>query len=325
MEAALRSLESIKREQIIGRGGVSFKDFRRTLKPHYAIVWRDLLAGHIALAIIAIAMAYVETAALGWKLLVGAVGTILFGYVHAYIQLFFHEASHYNIAKNRKWNEMLANIFIGALVGQDIRKYRPIHMMHHRYLGTPQDSERSYFDALTLKFIIESLTGIRVLKVLMNRKKIMEEKPAAGEKESYFNYQALIGAALNGAIIAGAAWFGYWVLAASWLLGLAIVFPFFGAVRQVLEHRDENAHISTDFTKVPHGEVNRMFGTGIVASTLGGAGFNRHLLHHWEPQISYTNLREVEEFLAESNVADIVRSHNATYLRVFWRLLHAPM
>lgn len=103
------------------------------------------------------------------------------------------------------------------------------------------------------------------------------------------------------------------------------MFPFFGAVRQILEHRDEAARISTDITKVSHGEVNRMFGAGVVASTLGGAGFNRHLLHHWAPQISYSNLREVECFLAGSNVANIVRAHDATYFRVFWKLLHAPM
>ena len=35
-------------------------------------------------------------------------------------------------------------------------------------------------------------------------------------------------------------------------------------------------------------------GDGPLASTLGGAGFNRHLLHHWEPKISYTRFRELE-------------------------------
>jgi len=33
---------------------------------------------------------------------------------------------------------------------------------------------------------------------------------------------------------------------------------------------------------------DRLFGDDFFSCTFGGAGFNRHLLHHWEPQISYT-------------------------------------
>ena len=88
-----------------------------------------------------------------------------------------------------------------------------------------------------------------------------------------------------------------------------------------MEHRDENAPSDRDFTKFAHGKVNRMFGSGPVASTLGGAGFNRHLLHHWEPQISYTNLAEVEWFLNDTNVAPVLARHQTSYFRTFFQLL----
>ena len=74
--------------------------------------------------------------------------------------------------------------------------------------------------------------------------------------------------------------------------------PFFVSLRQTLEHRDEDAHPGSDYTRVDHGgDANRLFGDGPVANTLGSAGFNRHALHHWEPQVSLHRLRELERYL----------------------------
>lgn len=149
-------------------------------------MWRDLFCGHLGLLLVAAALLSLQHVELWLNVAAGVLGALLFGYIHADIQLFLHEAAHYNIAKNRKTNDLLANIFIGALAGQDIRKHRPIHMMHHRYLGTTQDSERSYFDALKPRFIAESLTGIRALKVRLNHNKLLAEKPDAdGKQQSY--------------------------------------------------------------------------------------------------------------------------------------------
>lgn len=76
-----------------------------------------------------------------------------------------------------------------------------------------------------------------------------------------------------------------------------------------------------DYSTQPHGAVNRLFGDGPLASTLGGAGFNRHLLHHWEPQISYTRLRELEVYLLRTDAAEGVRMRQSTYLETFWALV----
>jgi hypothetical protein len=90
-----------------------------------------------------------------------------------------------------------------------------------------------------------------------------------------------------------------------------------------LEHRDENARRDVDYAHTPHGAINRLFGDGPLASTLGGAGFNRHLIHHWEPQISYTRLREVEQFLMETPAAEDLRHRQTTYVRTFARLFRS--
>jgi hypothetical protein len=58
-----------------------------------------------------------------------------------------------------------------------------------------------------------------------------------------------------------------------------------------------------------------------VANTLGSAGFNRHALHHWEPNLSYTRLQDVERYLLRTPVAPAVRSRQTTYWDTFLRLL----
>jgi len=324
MQAELQELEDLKRSQIENSFGVFYLEFKKTLSPKYVVVWRDILLGYAALTITAAGTIYADHHfAKSWMPPTIIIASFLFGYIHQYIQLFLHEAAHHNIAKDRKKNDLLANIFIGSLVGQNIKFYRPIHLLHHRNLGTPEDTEHSYFDALTLRFILESLTGIRVIKVLTNREKTLRSRPNPSDDiptNSTFGLQFLVGAVINGTIVLTAAALGYWSLVIAWVIGLIIVFPFFGSVRQLLEHRSEKALSSNDYSKVPHGQTNRMFGSGIIASTLGAAGFNRHLLHHWEMQISYTRLREVECFMLDTPAAPIITSRYTSYFRTFANL-----
>jgi hypothetical protein len=62
----------------------------------------------------------------------------------------------------------------------------------------------------------------------------------------------------NSLIVGGSLWAGYWGLAIAWAAGLASVFPFFNATRQLLEHRDELADDSANYAEVAHGRVNRL-------------------------------------------------------------------
>lgn len=318
MTETLTKLEDMTRSEIVNSNGMTFPMFRKQLRPNYIVVWRDIVGGYLALILTAVIALSVQDNSLMIKILTVILCSGIFGYFLAYLQLFFHEAAHYNIAKERKLNDRLANIFIGAIVGQDITVYRPIHLMHHRYLGTVEDTEHSYFDALTWKYILESLTGIRVLKVLGGREKVMKSKNDSKNKQkSNINTQLFIGFVTNAFIVGFCLWSGYYVMAISWVLGMIVVFPFFGAVRQLLEHRGEQSNRNNDYSVVPHGEVNRLFGDGPVASTLGAAGFNRHLLHHWEPAISYTCFKELETYLMDTQVRDYLESRRAGYFSTF--------
>src|SRR5262245_52973653 len=308
-------LDVFDRRTIVNRHGVSLHSFRATLTPRWIRTWVELLAGHVTLVATVLAILAVGGYAPRWLPLAVVLGAAVIGYTLAYIGLFLHEAVHYNLAPDRRWNDLLANLTVGVLIGQDVRAYRPLHFDHHRYLGTPDDTERTYFEPLDLRFFLESLAGIRALRVLFWREAVGAEAAATdgADRPSLVNPTLLAGLALHASVVGAACLTGHWGLALAWLAGVVVMFPCFAAVRQVLEHRDEEASAAIDYRRQPHGAVNRLFGDGPVASTLGGAGFNRHLLHHWEPQVACTRLRELEAFLLETPLADTVRQHQTTY------------
>jgi fatty acid desaturase len=318
--------DDLDRDVLVNSQGVPYREFKRTLTPRYRVVWRDLLAGHLALVLIAAGVIAAERyLSTGWAVSAALLGCVLFGYTFAYINLFFHEASHYLLAPDRARNDRLANLFIGVLFGQDIKAYRVIHFDHHRHLGTPRDTERSYFDALNLRFFLELLTGVKAVKVILNRDRTLKERPRQpsrpAPKRNLLTSPLVLGVLLHAAVVGTAVLFGLWLFAGAWVVGMGLVYPFFGAVRQVLEHRSEYARSDVDYRVEPHGAMSRLFGDGPVASTLGGAGFNRHLLHHWEPQVSYTRLKDLEGFLLDTELAGYLRSRRTSYWKTFWQLL----
>jgi fatty acid desaturase len=319
------SFDRIDRRELVDENGIRFDDFRRGLRPRYGVVWFELLLGHGALVLSAIATVLCQRLwPAGWPLW-GLLWAMPIGVAVTYIVEFFHEAAHFNIARNRRLNDLLANLVIGALLGRDIRAYRRLHFDHHRYLGTPRDTERSYFDALDGRFFIESLTGLAAIKVLFIGEQSFREGDAPTRSQTI---RGLLGLHLlwflliQGAVVVLSFRHGEWALLLAWLLGLGSVFPFLTALRQLLEHRSFSARSDVDYGAEAHGAVNRMFGNGLLARIFGGAGFNRHLLHHWEPQISYTQLGPLEAYLSRTSARALVVEQRTTYGDAF-RLLFA--
>lgn len=316
----MKTLDDYNKNEIVNNNNLGYFDFKKTLTPDYFKVWLDLLFGLTILPVIGILVfAFNNYFPFGFIFWIIS-GSILFGYSMAYIQLFFHEAAHYNIAKNRMANDILANIFIGIFIGENIKFYRLIHFEHHRHLGKTIDSEHSYFDPLNIRFIIESITGIKSMKVRKRRSKYFVSP--SGHKVTMFNSQLIAGLILHLIIIGMLAYFRQLPVIFSWVIGIGVVFPFFNALRQLLEHRSETASKNIDYSKVPHGETNRMFGDSLISRTFGGAGFNRHLLHHWEPQVSYTRLKEMEYYLMETKLSETLKQYSSSYLKVFLKLFN---
>jgi fatty acid desaturase len=307
---------------LVDSRGVAWRDFRRTLRPRYGRVWRDIALGYAGVVAVLVVLG-IWGPELPVGLLAAAAGALLIGYALAYLNNFFHEATHYNLLPDRRWNDLATNLLMGWIFGSSIATYRKIHFQHHRALGTTEDSENSYFDPLGTRYLVEGLFGLKAIRSL-RRYRAMERRRAErrGERaldRSRFAWLAG-GIVLNAALVAA-----LWLLvspvpALAWAGGVLLAFPFFVSLRQALEHRSEDADPHVDYTRVDHGPVNRLFGDGPVSSSLGGAGFNRHALHHWEPTVSYTRLSDIEAYLMRTEAADLVRSRSTSYPETFLRL-----
>jgi len=311
---------------LVDEGGVRYRAFRGTLTPRWHLVWLHMGAGYAVLAGLVFALAAFagrSAAGIAFALLAG----ISIGYVMEFLSNFFHEAAHWNVAPGRARNDLLANLLLAWQAGLSIEAYRPIHFQHHRSLGTTMDSENSYFDALRVAYLAAGLFGLKTVRTLRRYRQIERAQRAkrSGDPGQPVAVRLFWMGAAGGVRLGVAALL--WVVAGSpvaavaWLWGVVFVFPFFGSLRQLLEHRAEEADADADYRAVDHGPTNRLFGDGPLASTLGSAGFNRHALHHWEPTISYTRLRDVQRFLESTALEPAIRERQTTYLDTFLRLL----
>ena len=305
--------------------GISYTDYKKTLKPDFKKVWIDIISGWAALIIVLLTAYWLfKQAGMLFSVCITICAAVLLGYIIAYLINFFHEAAHFNIAPGKKMNDTLANFFIGILIAQGIKNYRIVHWQHHVALGTTSDTENSYFESLNLHFFVTSLTGISALKFFFTRNEYVSGQhkiPANILKLE--KYTILVLSLVFHLTLLITLYFlqAYWMMA-TWLIAVAGFYPFFNRIRQLMEHRSENANQQTDYHIVAHGRTNRIFGNSIIDKTLGSAGFNKHMLHHLEPSISYTLLDELELFLTDTAIGEILKKQQTTYLRIFKKLLN---
>lgn len=301
---------NVDKHSLCNAQGLGYLDFRKTLQANYPGLWLGIALAYLALAATLAALLFSQHWS-GWAQLIALpCGALLIGYAITYITLFVHEAVHYNVAADRRLNDRLSNLLIGIWSGLEVCRYRKVHLQHHRLLGQADDPERSYHAPLNLRFVLESITGIRVLRVLLSyRNQLHSRAQAAQTAQSPWSLTLAGAVLLHAAIVLGCLFWGYWLAALAWLGGVGIVFPFLASLRQLLEHRNPSPQTLS--------ATNRLFGDGPFASSFGGAGFNRHLLHHWDAGVSCTRLRALELYLLDTPAAVTIRARQTTYWKAF--------
>jgi fatty acid desaturase len=315
------NLEGLDFKEVFNDKGISYASFRSGLKPDYARVIYDIFKGYGWLMVISAAIVILVHRFPEWWWVVIIPGAIFIGYNAAYLALFIHEAGHFNVYPDKKINDRFATIFLGIPFGLSLKSYRKIHWQHHLHLGTPEDAEVSYFNHLTKLFLLETLTGVHLLKTIRKKENSNLLTPAQ-QKDS--RQMILSGAVFHIFILGVSILTRNWQFAIAWAAGFGIFFPFFATIRQILEHRDELAKPGTDFYKQPHGKLSRLFVHNFLSSSFGSAGFTRHMIHHWDPQISYTRLKDIEDFLASSpQTAAIIKNSRTHYRTALKKLLRA--
>lgn len=305
---------------LVSRDGERWLDYRKSLTPRYAVVWRDIVLCHVMVALGAALTAWVEWRWGPWWALAPAVPAAFWiGYwLHA-LATFGHEAAHHNIARGRRLNDRLADWLVWLYFGQSTARYRRLHWMHHTHLGDHEDTETSYHNCLSPWFLTRTLTGLYLLEVMV-RYRHAGRAPSEAAGLAWPTVRTLV---THAVILGLAIGFGFYVTALVWVAGVFVLFPCFATVRQILEHRRVDAGCEIDFMQQQHGAVNRMFGSGFFSRYFGAAGFNRHMLHHWDPGISYTRFDDMEAFMGRTPAAELLDTSRTTYRRALTRMVRS--
>jgi len=299
---------------VVSVDGVRWIDYRRTLVPRYSMVWRDIAGCYAALALGLAAVLVLDSRAgdaAGWAAAVPA--AVWIGYWLHSLFLFGHEAAHRNLAPRRPWNDRLGDWLVWILYGSTTAEYRRTHMAHHTQLGNHRDPETTYHLCLSVINILKGLTGVHVLEVMLRNRRNARRAPGGRRQGGGTALASLRTVAVHAALLSALVLGGALPAATAWAAGTAAVFPLCALLRTVVEHRHLDAPCETDFTQVEHGPVNRLFGVGPISRTFGAAGFNRHLLHHWDPAISYTRFDEMEQFFLRTPLADRMAESRTSY------------
>jgi fatty acid desaturase len=300
--------------------GIKYNEFKKQLKPKYLIVFRDIFIGYFILFFSFFSFLLIEYNYNSiFVYFVLPPFAVVIGFFIAYLQLFIHEAAHFNIHPKKKINDLLSNIFLGWFTGVYIQDYRIVHWEHHKKLGLVSDTENSYFNSLNFKFLLKTFFGLHILDVLKNRNKIVNKHDTNLHFSSkiYFLFSLLLNISLLILLVK----FNFFLSALLWFVSIIVFFPFFASIRQLLEHRDISASSFTNYFQVNHGQTNRLFKQSFFAFFFGGAGFRNHLLHHLDMNISYTRLDEILLFLKKSNISSKINLNCFTYSSVFFKLL----
>lgn len=313
---------------LLGSNSEENINYIHTLTPIYWKVWKDIFLGYFLLIVtLLIINNFSNQYEIISSMMVIILGSVFVGFWIHFLSLFMHEAGHRNLANN-KWNDLLANFCLCWIFGVNIKDYRGTHFQHHRLLGTVNDPENSYFNSLDLLFIVKTLFGIHALKIIFerNNKWRIQARSATRIRQSIpmKNYKKLymlsITVFIHLAIVMVMYYFQFKILALTWILGLFMFFPFFNSIRQILEHRNFTSDSSVNYSLTPHGAYTRIFDNKLFSFLFGSAGFNRHLLHHWFPHVSYTRFGELELYLSSTNLSYLIHSRKSNYFSVLSKL-----
>jgi fatty acid desaturase len=295
--------------------------FRKGLRPKYGTIWRDI-AVCLLMAVGGFASHVFLTMRRGnaFGLEIGILFAIWIGFWLNAILTFGHEAAHYNLAPTHRWNDALADWSIWLFFPQSTRAYRRSHWQHHLHLGDPQDTEISYHNCLSPWFLAKTLTGghlaLLVFRYVLGRRSTDTAAESQGDSSALVPLgitPILRAMAAHSLFVGVAIALGCFASAIVWLASAVLIFPFFASMRQLLEHRSSEAACEIDFRQVHHGPVNRMFGTDLFSKYFGAAGFNWHLLHHWDPTVSYTRFDDMQKFFAGTEYGEDIERARSTY------------
>ena len=309
--------------------GITYGIFRSNLKVNYSRSRFSVYLNWIAIFFILFLIAKLNS------ILVLLTLTVILSLLQHRILLVIHEGAHFLFSKSRTANDIFSNVFSGWFVLNSVQKYRESHLQHHRNLGTPNDPEATYMDTLDLTWMLAAISGLKTLKSVLRVNRLRNNKVIPTKKNYSGLYVPIIGAITHFSICYIFLALINYKLFLIWFLSTYILAPLLGILRNLLEHRYVEAvdpriwEVLLDSKGMKVREVNlnvttRIFTQSVLSKFYGSMGFTRHLIHHWDPSISFQNLKFVHAFLLDTHIGPLMKLTDSTYTRAFIALWNRP-
>lgn len=252
--------------------------------------WRGL--AQIALEWIGIAVA-IALCSHFWHPLVYLVTVMWIGARQNGLAVLMHEAVHYRLLANRKWNDRIGEVFTAWPVMVTVHSFRQSHFAHHRHVNTTEDPDwerkqhelfeypKSGLDMIwiTLKY----WAGVYAIKQLLEVNK-PQTVPVGLKRARLAFYLAVVVASIV---------FHFWLgLLLFWVVPLFTYFLWIIYVRGVAEHFGGIEHHDDLLEKTRHIEAN-FFERLFIAPNY----IHVHIGHHLYPSVPFYHLRELQRRL----------------------------
>jgi fatty acid desaturase len=124
----------------IERNFLDSQTFRRFSQPG---LWLWLRAVATEWAIIGLTMWICNRWPKWW---LWVIGVFVIGTRQHALGIMAHEGVHYLVTRDKFWNDLLANWLAAYSLTYPVEGYRTNHLIHHRWLDTPEDPERAGID-----------------------------------------------------------------------------------------------------------------------------------------------------------------------------------
>ncbi|MFI1444971.1 fatty acid desaturase family protein [Streptomyces fructofermentans] len=272
------------------------------------------------LAILAVLTGVGTVLALHRNLWAASAGTVLLAAMFTHAVELQHQCLHHS-AFRRAFPHRLVGVPLGMPLLVVYSHYRVRHLQHHRYLGTPQDTEFFGFDTrgpLTFKVLLRGLldyprlgtVAAEILRAATGRWAYAYGHIAPAMQRRIVTEHVLLGATAAVLAVLAALGHGEYVVRL-WVLPLLLAIPM-----HFLVELPEHLLCDTETTDVLH---NTRSIRGSWLSTWFTNGNNLHIEHHAAMTVPINRLSERHEE-TRSFAVHVERSY-ADFYRILWRAL----
>jgi fatty acid desaturase len=221
--------------------------------------------------------------------------------MHA-LAILMHDATHYRFLKNRKWNDLLTNIFTMYPIFTSIEKYRKNHLAHHKELNTDHDPDwvaklgkRAFtFPKTKAEFILTVASYLVLYQGIMDAVWFLKRFGGKAQKQGGKKEPVLPKVVFYMILFSTLTIFGGWIyFLLFWMVPYLSTFFMFQYIRSVAEHFGgltyDDLLTSTRTVKTP------LLERFIIAPHHVGY----HLEHHLYPGVPFYNLPKLHKLLME--------------------------